>query len=108
METQSRVRQTTACQRDGETDCVTASMDARTLPIYELEARILDAVRREGRLIVQAPTGSGKSTQLPQMLLAGDVLDGSTVVVSAGMDGLVIGDRIVPSARERPASVVVH
>ena len=44
-------------------------MDARTLPIYELEARILDAVRREGRLIVQAPTGSGKSTQLPQMLL---------------------------------------
>ena len=46
--------------------------------------------------------------QLAQMLLAGDVLDGSTVVVSAGMDGLVIGDRIVPSARERPASVVVH
>ena len=49
-------------------------MDARTLPIYELEARILDAVRREGRLIVQAPTGSGKSTQLPQMLLAGGAL----------------------------------
>ena len=46
--------------------------------------------------------------QLAQMLLAGDVLDGSTVVVSAGMDGLVIGDRIVPSARERPASAVVH
>jgi ATP-dependent Clp protease ATP-binding subunit ClpB len=46
--------------------------------------------------------------QLAQMLLAGDVLDGSTVVVSAGMDGLVIGDRIVQSARERPASVVVH
>ena len=46
--------------------------------------------------------------QLAQMLLAGDVLDGSTVVVSARMDGLVIGDRIVPSARERPASVVVH
>ena len=46
--------------------------------------------------------------QLAQMLLAGDVLDGSTVVVSAGIDGLLIGDRIVPSARERPASVVVH
>lgn len=51
-----------------------AGMDARVLPIYELESRILDAVRREGRLIVQAPTGSGKSTQLPQMLLAGGVL----------------------------------
>ena len=46
--------------------------------------------------------------QLAQMLLAGDVLDGSTVVVSAGMDGLVIGDRIVPSSRERPINAVVH
>ena len=46
--------------------------------------------------------------QLAQMLLAGNVLDGSTVVVSAGIDGLLIGDRIVPSSRERPASVVVH
>ncbi len=46
--------------------------------------------------------------QLAQMLLAGDVLDGSTVVVSAGLDGLLIGDRIVPSSRERPATVVVH
>jgi ATP-dependent helicase HrpB len=57
-------------------------MDPRALPIYELETRILDAVRREGRLIVQAPTGSGKSTQLPQMLLAGGVLgDRGEVVV---------------------------
>jgi ATP-dependent Clp protease ATP-binding subunit ClpB len=46
--------------------------------------------------------------QLAQMLLAGDVLDGSTVVVSAGIDGLIIGDRIMRSVRERPASVVVH
>ena len=46
--------------------------------------------------------------QLAQMLLAGDVLDGNTVVVSAGMDGLVIGDRIVPSSRERPINAVVH
>jgi len=53
---------------------VAVGMDPRALPIYELETRILDAVRREGRLIVQAPTGSGKSTQLPKMLLAGGVL----------------------------------
>jgi ATP-dependent Clp protease ATP-binding subunit ClpB len=50
----------------------------------------------------------GQLDLVAQMLLAGDVLDGSTVVVSAGLDGLVIGDRIVPSSRERPASVVVH
>jgi ATP-dependent helicase HrpB len=41
----------------------------RDLPIYELEASVVAALRASGRLIVQAPTGSGKSTQIPQMLL---------------------------------------
>jgi ATP-dependent helicase HrpB len=41
----------------------------RELPIYELEQKLVAAVRAQGRLIVQAPTGSGKSTQVPQMLL---------------------------------------
>lgn len=45
---------------------------------------------------------------LAQMLLAGEILDGSTVTVSAGMDGLLIGDRVVPSAREKPQPHVVH
>jgi len=39
------------------------------LPIYELESALLAALRETGRLIVQAPTGSGKSTQIPQMIL---------------------------------------
>jgi ATP-dependent helicase HrpB len=38
------------------------------LPIYEVEEQILDAVTETNRLIIQAPTGSGKSTQVPQML----------------------------------------
>ena len=41
----------------------------RDLPIYELEAAVIASLRAQGRLIVQAPTGSGKSTQIPQMLL---------------------------------------
>ncbi len=40
----------------------------RDLPIYELESSVVSALRDAGRLIVQAPTGSGKSTQIPQML----------------------------------------
>ena len=44
-------------------------MRARDLPIYELESAIVGAIRAQGRLIVQAPTGSGKTTQIPQMLL---------------------------------------
>ena len=44
-------------------------MSPRDLPIYELESAVVSAMRASGRLIVQAPTGSGKSTQIPQMLL---------------------------------------
>ena len=39
------------------------------LPIYELRTRILSSLQSLPRLILQAPTGSGKSTQVPQMLL---------------------------------------
>ncbi|HSZ27767.1 MAG TPA: ATP-dependent helicase HrpB [Chthoniobacterales bacterium] len=39
------------------------------LPIYELRLRIIESLRSLPRLILQAPTGSGKSTQVPQMLL---------------------------------------
>ena len=46
--------------------------------------------------------------QMAQMLLAGEILDGSTVKVSAGIGGLLIGDRVVPSARERAMPHVVH
>lgn len=46
----------------------------RDLPIYELESSLVTALRARGRLIVQAPTGSGKSTQVPQMLLSHGLL----------------------------------
>ena len=56
--------------------------DPRTLPIYEVERPLLDAVRAHGRVVVQAPTGSGKSTQIPQMLArAGLLRDGQAVVL---------------------------
>src|SRR3954471_6558828 len=53
----------------------------RELPIYELEARLIAALRDQGRLIVQAPTGSGKSTQVPQMLLDHGLLGAGQVVI---------------------------
>jgi ATP-dependent helicase HrpB len=56
-------------------------MSPRELPIYELESATVTTLRAGGRLIVQAPTGSGKSTQIPQMLLRHGFLDGGEVVV---------------------------
>ena len=51
------------------------------LPIYEIENAIIGGLRAHGRLIVQAPTGSGKSTQLPQMLWKHGLLESGQVVI---------------------------
>ncbi|MBA2742809.1 MAG: ATP-dependent helicase HrpB [Chthoniobacterales bacterium] len=56
-------------------------MPERDLPIYELESAIVDALRERPRLILQAPTGSGKSTQVPQMLLDHELLGRGEVVI---------------------------
>jgi len=45
---------------------------------------------------------------LAEMILSGDLLDGATVSVTTGPEGLIIGDRISASRRERPAQAVVH
>ncbi len=45
---------------------------------------------------------------LAEGLLAGDILDGSTVPVSAGAEGLIIGERVGSTSRERPDDAVVH
>jgi ATP-dependent helicase HrpB len=45
-----------------------------SLPIYDLDEEIIRVLREGGRLILQAPTGSGKSTQVPQILLDGGAL----------------------------------
>ena len=44
------------------------------LPIFEIERRILETLQTHKRLVLTAPTGSGKSTQVPQMLLDGGLL----------------------------------
>ena len=51
------------------------------LPIYEIENEIVSRLRCDRRLILSAPTGSGKSTQVPQMLLKHGFLDKGQVVI---------------------------
>ncbi len=46
--------------------------------------------------------------QLAEMILAGDVMDGDTITVSAGTEGLIVGDRLSASNRPRPDDAVVH
>ncbi|MDQ6655405.1 MAG: ATP-dependent helicase HrpB [Verrucomicrobiota bacterium] len=56
-------------------------MDRRALPIFELEREILRSLGAQPRLILQAPTGSGKSTQVPQILVDHGVLGDGEVVI---------------------------
>ncbi|WP_171209261.1 MULTISPECIES: ATP-dependent chaperone ClpB [unclassified Ruegeria] len=45
---------------------------------------------------------------LAEALLAGEIKDGETIPVTAGSDGLIIGDRLGTSERPRPDDAVVH
>jgi len=56
-------------------------MNRRDLPILEIRERLLASLRERKRLILTAPTGSGKSTQVPQMLLDGGLLGSGQVVI---------------------------
>ena len=56
-------------------------MQRADLPIFELEEKIIAALRSQPRLILQAPTGSGKSTQVPQILLDHGLLGQQQVVI---------------------------
>lgn len=55
----------------------------RTLPIFDLEIDLAAAMNRErARAVVEAPTGSGKSTQIPQFLRdSGRIGDGEILVL---------------------------
>lgn len=49
----------------------------RSLPIEELREKIVASLKTSNRLIIEAPTGSGKSTQVPQIILEAGLLDTS-------------------------------
>ncbi|MGA1223996.1 MAG: ATP-dependent helicase HrpB [Phycisphaerales bacterium] len=51
------------------------------LPIQRVRGEIRAEVARSNRLVVVAPTGSGKSTQLPKFLLDADGVAGDVVVL---------------------------
>ena len=54
---------------------------SENLPILEEANTIVSTLREERRLVVTAPTGSGKSTQLPQMLLDSNDFLGQILVL---------------------------
>lgn len=51
------------------------------LPIYEIEDELVETLTANRRVILQAPTGSGKSTQVPRILLEHGLLGQGQAVV---------------------------
>jgi ATP-dependent helicase HrpB len=52
-----------------------------SLPIWQIHGQIVQTLRDGRRLVLVAPTGSGKTTQVPQMLLDSGMFGGRIVVL---------------------------
>ncbi|MBN8247011.1 MAG: ATP-dependent RNA helicase [Verrucomicrobia bacterium] len=56
-------------------------MDPRELPVWQLHFDLLRGLRHGNALVLVAATGSGKTTQVPQMLLDGGIAGDRRIVI---------------------------
>src|SRR5215472_13571157 len=54
---------------------------SKSLPIWQIHAEIVETLCIGNRIVVVAPTGSGKTTQVPQMLLDAGLAGEKKIVV---------------------------
>ncbi|MGN0731759.1 MAG: helicase-related protein [Treponema sp.] len=58
------------------------AIDYKSLPVYEQKQRILDSLANHQVIIVQSPTGSGKTTQIPVILHEAGYSDNGIIAVT--------------------------
>ncbi|HEX8373075.1 MAG TPA: ATP-dependent helicase HrpB [Chthoniobacterales bacterium] len=80
-----------------------------TLPIYEIADAIVAAARRpKARLLVHAPTGSGKSTQIPQILHRAGLTETGQIVLlqPRRLAARMLADRVASEMSVKTGSLV--
>ncbi len=78
------------------------------LPILEIESEFASALERSNRLILEAPTGSGKSTQVPQILFRHGHLDsgGAMILQPRRIAARMLAKRVAFEMGERLGDLV--
>ena len=81
----------------------------RSLPIFDLEIELAEAISRDSaRVVIEAPTGSGKSTQVPQFLLdSGLCGDGEIYVLQPRrIAARMLATRVASERNSRPGEEI--
>jgi len=81
------------------------SRSTRSLPIWQLHEQIVATLRTGNRLVLVAPTGSGKTTQVPQMLA--DAGDGRWEMGDGGNRASVADNTKLQTQNSKPFRIVV-
>ena len=77
----------------------------KQLPIWQLHAQIVDTLRTGNRLVLVAPTGSGKTTQVPQILA--DLVLGSEFRVPSSPSIAERDDSELKTQNSKPFRIIV-
>ena len=78
-----------------------------SLPIHQIRQSFADALRGTGRVVVTAPTGSGKSTQIPQYLLRDGLAAGRILVLQPRrLAARLLAERVAEELGSRLGGVV--
>ena len=76
------------------------------LPIHNVTAEIVAAIDTHGALVLTAPTGSGKTTQVPQMLLRAGIVGRILVLQPRRLAARMVAQRVATELDCQPGDLV--